>query len=71
MGKTIKQWIIFHAMNQTEYTRIAKRMVRYLNLSDGKLYRVVLRPESTACGQYKRYNPNVVALDKKRLDLGE
>lgn len=37
-GKEIKEWIKFHTENQTEYTREAKRMINYLNVSDDAEY---------------------------------
>ena len=37
-GKEIKEWIIYHTKNQTEYTEEAKRMVNYLNISDNAEY---------------------------------
>lgn len=60
LGKEIKEWILFHQKNKTEYTKIAKRMVRFENISDEKLYRIVLRPSGTGCGEVQRYHPIVV-----------
>ena len=37
-GKEIKEWIKFHIENQTEYTKEAKKMVEYLNISDDAEY---------------------------------
>ena len=37
-GKEIKEWIKFHTENQTEYTKEAKKMVGYLNISDNEEY---------------------------------
>lgn len=39
-GKEIKEWIKFHVENQTEYTKEAKKMVGYLNISDDAEYKV-------------------------------
>ena len=58
-GKTIKQWILFHTVNQTEYTHIARTMMRYMNLNDDHQYVVELRPSGTGCGERKRYKPNI------------
>ena len=58
-GNTIKEWIIFHAFNETEYTKIAKTMMRYMNLRDDCNYYIDLRPCGTGCGEWKRYKPNV------------
>lgn len=33
-GKEIKEWIIFHTKNQTEYSKESNKMINYLNLSD-------------------------------------
>lgn len=39
-GKVIKEWIKFHTENQTEYTKEAKKMLDYLNISDDAYYKV-------------------------------
>lgn len=39
-GKEIKEWIIFHTENQTEYTKEAKKMVDYLNIFDDAEYKI-------------------------------
>lgn len=59
-GKVIKDWIAFHTKNQTEYSTIANRMLRYMNVSDEKMYRIVLNPQSTSGGKRKKGNPDVV-----------
>ena len=40
-GREIKEWIRFHTENQTEYTKEAKKMIDYLNISDDAEYRIV------------------------------
>jgi hypothetical protein len=62
-GKIIKEWIAFHTTNKTEYSRIAAKMLRYMNVKDDRLYRINLRPSTSACGEYKRYNPDIVLCD--------
>ena len=37
-GKEIKEWIKYHTENQTEYTKEAKKMIGYLNISDDVEY---------------------------------
>ena len=37
-GKEIKEWIKFHIENQTEYTKEARKMTNYLNISDDAEY---------------------------------
>lgn len=59
-GKEIKAWIEYHALNQTEYSRIARSMMRYRNLVDDKYYWIRLRPAGTGCGEVKRYRPDVI-----------
>lgn len=39
-GKEIKEWIKFHTENQTEYTKEARKMIDYLNISDDADYRI-------------------------------
>ena len=59
-GSEIKAWIIEHTKRQTEYTRIARSMMRYMNLQDEELYEIVLSPSGTGVGEQKRYKPNVI-----------
>lgn len=59
-GAEIKAWIAENTNQETEYSRIANSMIRYMNLQDETLYRVVLDPPGTGCGERKRYRPNVV-----------
>lgn len=58
-GKQIKEWILCHTFNETEYTKIARAMMRYTNLRDDCNYYIELRPSGTGCGEQKRYKPNV------------
>lgn len=37
-GKEIKEWIKYHTENQTEYTKEARKMIDYLNISDDEEY---------------------------------
>lgn len=63
LGKEIKDWIDYHTKNQTEYTRIAQSMVRYIDtLNDARVYKIELSPSGTACGERKRYKPNVILI---------
>ena len=39
-GKEIKEWIKYHTENQTEYTKEARKMIDYLNISDDMEYRI-------------------------------
>ena len=59
-GAEIKHWIKYHTENQTEYSFMANRMLRFLNISDDLEYKVVLSPKGTGCGESKRYHPIVV-----------
>ena len=61
-GAEIKIWIVEHTSHETEYSHITKSMLRYMNLSDKALYKVVLNPSGTGAGEQKRYKPNVVKL---------
>ena len=64
-GKIIKQWILFHTVNQTEYTKIAKTMARYMNLNDDCPYVIELRPTGTGCGERKRCEPNIRKFERR------
>lgn len=59
-GAEIKHWIKYHIENQTEYSFMANRMLRFLNISDDLEYKVVPSPKGTGCGESKRYHPIVV-----------
>lgn len=61
-GADIKAWIIEHTDWETEYTHIARRMLRYINLKDEALYRIDLRPSGTGVRERKKYKPNVVKI---------
>ena len=64
-GEIIKQWILFHTVNQTEYTKIAKTMARYMNLNDDCPYVIELRPSGTGCGERKGYKPNIRKFEQR------
>ena len=59
-GAEIKHWIKYHTENQTEYSFMANRMLRFLNISDDLEYKVVPSPKGMGCGEIKRYHPIVV-----------
>lgn len=59
-GAEIKHWIKYHTENQTEYSFMANRMLRFLNILDDADYKIVLSPKGTGCGEIKRYYPIVV-----------
>ena len=59
-GVEIKNWIKYHSVNQTEYSFMANRMLRFLNISDDLEYKVVLSPKRMGCAEIKRYHPIVV-----------
>lgn len=64
-GAEIKSWIAEHANNNGEYTRIAKSMLKYMNLRDDVLYCVATSPKGTGCGEIK--NKPIVAKFTKCL----
>lgn len=68
-GKTIKQWILFHVVNQTKYTKVARTMTRYMNLIDGRQYRVELRPVGTGCGERKIHKPNIRKFEQSQSKM--
>lgn len=37
-GSEIKEWIRFHTDNQTEYSKEAKKMIKYLTITDDGYY---------------------------------
>ena len=59
-GVEIKNWIKYHIENQTEYSFMANRMLRFLNISEDAEYKIVLSPNGTGCGESRRYHPIVV-----------
>lgn len=58
-GREIKEWIRYHVLNETEYTRIARRMTRYLSCSDDRLYVVETTSVGTGCGERRSGFPVV------------
>lgn len=66
-GSEIKAWIVEHTKRQTEYTRIARSMMRYMNLQDEELYEIVLAPSGTGVGEQKRYKPNVIKVKDREV----
>lgn len=66
-GSEIKAWIVEHTKRQTEYTRIARSMMRYMNLQDEELYEIVLAPSGTGVGEQKRYKPNVIKVNGREV----
>lgn len=59
-GYEIKEWIHFHTHHDTEYSKIAQHMCRYMNIRDDLEYTIDLSPSGTGCGETKRYYPNVI-----------
>ena len=59
-GKEIKQWITYHTTHETEYSKIAYSMVKYLNISDDRAYVVNLSPPGTGCGERKKKRPTLI-----------
>lgn len=64
-GRTIKEWIIYHIENKTEYSKIANRMRKYLNIRNDKMYSIDLRPPTSACGEHRRYTPIIISATGK------
>ena len=53
-GKEIKDWITYHTENQTSKTKVAKTLVKYLNIKDDRLYRFI--KETDRCSsRYGKY----------------
>lgn len=64
-GAEIREWIEYHITNHTEYYKIAYSMRRYLNtIYDDRRYKIKLSPSGTACGEKRRYKPNLILLEK-------
>lgn len=59
-GFEIKEWINYNIENETSHTLIANRMRKYLNINDNKLYRIVLSPFGTGCGEIRKHHPIVI-----------
>lgn len=58
-GREIREWVQYHVLNETEYSRIARRMTCYLNCLDDRLYVVETTAEGTGCGERRRGFPVV------------
>jgi len=39
-GKDIKEWIIYHTTNKTNYTKIAGQMKKYMNIDNEQYYTI-------------------------------
>ena len=63
-GKEIKEWVSFHTANQTEYTQIAKYLIRFDNIADEELYRIDMRPRKSWHGKERKYYPIIIRLNK-------
>ena len=61
LGKEIKDWIVFHTANETEYSAIAAQMQRFSNIADEEKYQVVMHPRKTVFGERFR-KPIVVRI---------
>lgn len=65
MGAEIREWIEYHLEHYTEYSKIAYYMRRYLaTIYDSRRYRIDLNPSGTACGEKRRYKPNLILLEE-------
>lgn len=62
-GHVIKEWLRYHIENNTEYTRIAVRMERFLNISDEKMYKVCLSPSRTGCNEKRKGYPTIISVE--------
>ena len=60
LGSDIKTWITENTTHSTEYSGIARSMLRYLNLDGDILYMVVTSPPGTACGKQNTGKPIIV-----------
>ena len=59
-GAEIKAWIVEHTSRDTEYSRIARSMLHYMNIRDDALYFVITSPSGTGCGEKKKGKPILV-----------
>ena len=59
-GAEIKAWISEHTSRDTEYSRIARSMLRFMNIRDDALYFVIASPSGTGCGEKKKGKPILV-----------
>lgn len=66
LGKEIKEWVSFHVANETEYTPIAKDLMRFDNLADEESYRIDMRPRKSWHGKERKYKPIII-----RINTGE
>ncbi|MNV44000.1 hypothetical protein D3C71_1357400 [compost metagenome] len=51
LGSEIKEWIVFNTTNKTSHSKTAKGLLKYLSISDSKLYKINLHPHGTGCGE--------------------
>lgn len=63
-GVEIKSWIAENIKQNTEYSRIARSMLRYMNLRDDRLYIIVTSPPGSASGKRNTGKPIVVEQKK-------
>ena len=47
-GKEIKEWIVYHTEHNTSKSRLAKYMLKYMNIENDTLYEVL--PGKERCG---------------------
>ena len=65
-GKEIKEWIAYHMEHHTGHYAMAKQLCGYANtIYDDRMYTVVLRRDSTACGEVLRYKPLLLRCDRQ------
>lgn len=67
-GAEIKSWIAENTKQNTEYSRIARSMLRYMNLRNDCLYLIVTSPPGSASGKRNTGKPIVVRA-KERMPL--
>lgn len=61
-GREIKAWVCFHTSHDTEYSKIARYMCRYLNIDDNSEYYLELDSPGSGCGEKIRYRPRVIKI---------
>ena len=56
-GKEIKDWIVYNLSHPSSKTLMAKRMAKYLNISDSRHYFLLryTRPHALASDKYVKY----------------
>ncbi len=59
-GKEIKDWIKYHMKHETSHSDMARKMEKFMNVSDDVFYHVWPSPPSPACGQVQKNRPIVV-----------